>query len=314
MKTSGGAARRLVSHTAIYLACLAAFEAHAQSICSVPIVVSDTQCTVTPGTTLTAGASQTGVSASGATGVVTANGITINLTGAGATGAFAQNGALVTTDNTLVDTTATTAATIVNQFGLRAIGSGSRITGTLTQILIGPPASGAANNLHGVSAEGGASIELTDATVSALGGANSLDSNAVQATGAQSRVALTRGTLQTASRGAFGAAALDGGAVTLTGTTVTTTGVQNVTTLQGSHALYANGSNSRVTATGVNVLVSGTLANAFRADNRGVVEAIGSTLATTASGTAADPAAVARAATGGRVLISQRSKMSGRGQ
>lgn len=315
MKTNRhGVARRLVRHTAIYLACLSAFGAHAQSTCSVPVVVSDTQCTVTPSTTLNAGASQTGVSASGTSGVVTANGITINLTGAGATGVAVQNGALVTTDNTLVDTTATTAATIANQFGLRAIGAGSRITGTLTQILLGPPASGAANNLHGVSAEGGGSIDLIDASVSALGGANSVDTNAVQATGAQSRVTLTRGTLQTASRGAFGAAALDGGAVTLTGTTVNTTGLQNTTTLQGSHALYANGTGSRITANGISASVSGTLADALRADNGGVIEVIGSTLATIGSGTAADPAAVARATTGGSLLISQGSTLSGSGQ
>jgi len=312
--TRHGATYRMLPHTVIYLACVSAFGANAQFTCSVPVAVSDTQCTVTPGTTLTAGASQTGVTASGPSGAVTANGISVNLTGAGATGVAVQNGALVTIDNTLIDTTATTAATITNQFGLRAIGAGSRITGTLTQILLGPPASGAANNLHGVSAEGGASIALVDASVSALGGANSVDTNAVQALGAQSQAVLTRGTLQTASRGAFGAAAFDGGAVTLSGTTVTTTGAQNTTTLQGSHALYANGAGSRVTANGVNASVSGTLADTLRADNGGVIEAIGSTLATIGSGTAADPAAVARATTGGSLLISQGSTLSGSGQ
>jgi len=307
-------ALHLLPQAALYLACLAAFPIQGQSVCTVPVNVTDMQCAVATGTTLTAAASQTGVIASGSSGAVTANDITINLTGAGATGVLVQNGALVTVDNTLVDTTSTAAATVTGQSGLRAIGVGSRITGTGTMVSLGPPASSLSSNLSGVSAEAGASITLTNATISALGLTNGLDNTAARAVGAGSVVTLTGGSLSTASRGAFGAAALDGGAVSLSGTTVTTTGIQNVTTLQGSHALFASGANSRITANLVTASVSGTLTNAVRSDQGGVVEVIGSTLSTSGAGNLNDNAAVARATSGGSLIISEGTTITGNGQ
>jgi len=187
---------RLLPRTALFLACLSVLPTHAQVVCDTPpVAVDNTQCTVTPGTTLPAGAAQVGVSATGAEGAVTANGITIALSGAGATGVLVKNGALVTIDGSTVDTTSTTAATILNQVGVRANGIGSRITGTDAIVTIGPPASGAASNLRGVAAEDGASITLADANVSVLGGANSLDSVGVQASDAGSSIAMSGGTI-----------------------------------------------------------------------------------------------------------------------
>lgn len=306
---------RLLPRTALFLACLSALPIRAQFVCDTPpVAVDDTQCTVTPGTTLPAGAAQVGVDASGVDGVVTANGITIALSGAGATGVLVQNGALVTIDGSTVDTTSTTAATILNQVGLRANGIGSRITGTDAIVTIGPPASGAASNLRGASAEGGASITLTNANLSILGGTNSLDSVGVQATDAGSSIIMSGGSIQTASRAAFGAAAVNGGLVTLDGTAITTTGVQNVTTLQGSHALYARDANSRVVATGVTATVSGNFANAARADLGGVVETrTGTTLSTTGPGNVTNPTAAARATTGGSLVIGSGTTLSGSG-
>jgi autotransporter family porin len=238
-----------------------------------PVVVSNTMCTETPGTTITVTpANAVGLNASGTLGQIVANSITDNLAAATTTGALAQSGAQILFNDSTLQTTATATAASAGQTGLRATGPGSNISSTNSLIRLGP-ANGTttANNLVGATADNGASLALFATTVQMLGGTGGASNFGLVANGAGSSIMATGTSVSTISRGSFGVLAQNGGAVTLgNGTQVTTTGAQNGTV--GSHALYASGAGSRIGATGVTVSTSGTSANAARAENGATID------------------------------------------
>jgi outer membrane autotransporter protein len=277
-----------------------ASQAAAQT-CPTPAVANGTQCLVTPGATVTAAANATGLSASAA-GALTADGVTENLTGANAVGALAQSGATISFDGSTLRTTST-AANASGQVGLRATGTGSRIEALGSNIAMAPGGTSTPANMRGVSAEAGGEVVLENTQVQVSGGSNAANNYAVQAVDAGSAVRITGGSVGTASRGAFGVLALNGGLVTLSGTQLSTTGAQNTTTLDGSHAIVARGAGSQVTGTGVSASTTGTLANLVRVDDGGSVTLENSQLRHTGSGNAAAAAAAVRVTSGGSVRL-----------
>lgn len=270
-----------------------------------PVFVDGTATTVPPGSIITVTSAATpGLHAINPGGQITANGITINL-GPGPTvprtyiGAQAEAGGVISLDGTTISTVQ--AAT--GQRGIVISGAGSQITGTGTIIQIGLTTT-ASDNL-GVLVNGG-SVTLTNATVQTAGGVNGIGNHAIQATGADSSVTLTGGSVSTGARGSFGAVAQDGATITLEGgTQITTTGAQNTAGSIGSHALYATGSGSEINATGAVLSTSGLFASGARAELGGTISLIGSSIATSSTSSAdTDPASGARALSGGQLVIS----------
>lgn len=301
------ASRALIRST-LFLAIASALPAYAQT-CPTPLVVVDAACTVTTGTTVNVAGSGIGASASGASTTVTGESITLNLTGAGATGVLSQAGALVSLDKSTVETTSI-GALAANQFGLRAIGAGSRITGFNTFVLLNP-ITGTSANLHAVSAENGGFITLRDSGAHAQSNGGT-GGNALQAIGSGSRIVFEQGDIVTGAPGAFGAVALSGGRIDVTNAVLTTTGTASGT--QGSHGLVASGAGSLTVGSGVNGQVFGTFTNVLRADAGGEVQASASSLTSRGSGNTLNPAAVARATSGGTVRVSAGSTLTATGQ
>ncbi len=275
-----------------------AAQAHAQN-CLTPIVATATVCTVPEGTAVTVAANGTGVTAS-SNAFIQANGISETLTGANAVGVLSQSGSLVRFNGSTVTTTST-AGNASGQIGLRAVGAGSRIEGSVgPSVVMAPGGSSSPANLRGVSAEGGALVALEGALVDVRGGSNVLNNYGVQAVGTGSEVRLTSGgSINTFSRAAFGALALDGGLLTLDGTQITTGGAQNTTTLDGSHSVVVRGAGSRANLQNLAASTTGTLANAVRVDGGGAASVTGSQLSQSGNGNIPDPAAVIRVTSGG---------------
>ncbi|WP_158982993.1 autotransporter outer membrane beta-barrel domain-containing protein [Lysobacter panacisoli] len=248
----------------------------------------------------TAGA--TGLAASGATGQIVGNGITVNLGAANTSGAWAQSDASISFNSSTLATTAVGAAAN-GQIGSRASGTGSEVLASGATLTLAP-ASGTTSNMRGASAESGGAVALINTSVLVRGGVNGLGNYGVQAIGAGSSLTMTGGSIDTSSRGAFGALAQDGGLITLSGTQITTAGAQNTTTNAGSHAMTATGPNSRIAGTNVVATTSGTLANLARADAGGTVELISSQLTNNGAGNVLNPAAAARITSGGIFRIS----------
>ncbi|MGY3618842.1 autotransporter outer membrane beta-barrel domain-containing protein [Bradyrhizobium sp. USDA 10063] len=286
--------------------------AAAQVVCPSPAVVTNSSCTVPPGTIITVTpANAIGLNASGAAGQITANGITENLAAAATTGALAQSGSTIFFNGSMLQSTATVAANANNQTGLRATG-GSTINAVDATIRLSPMnAAGtaflASTNMVGARADDGGKLFFnntsitTQATTGAAVGAN----HGLVATGAGSEISFTGGSVSTlVSRGSFGALAQGGGTIKLDGTQVTTTGAQIVATSTGSHGLVATGAGSKINATGVTVSSSGMFANAVRAENGGSVSLISSSISTSGVGSDSFPSAAARAVAGGTLQIS----------
>lgn len=276
--------------------------------CPSPIVVSDGQCNVQPGTTVTVAANAVGVSApSGA--IIHANGITDNLAGANATGLLAQGESIINFNGSALRTTST-AGNASGQIGVRSVGVGSQIAVVGSSIQLSPGGTSSPANLRGVSAEGGALVTLDATDVQVRGGSNALNNYGMQALGVGSEVRMSGGSVDTSSRGAFGVLAQDGGLVTLTGTQITTGGAQNTITNDGSHAIVARGAGSRINGQNVVANTSGTLANVVRADSGAAVALSGSQLSHTGNGNVTFPAAAIRVTTGGQFILTGTSTIS----
>lgn len=273
----------------------------AAQTCPTPPVANNTQCTVAPGSTVSVAANGTGLGATN-TGELTADGITVNLTGANATGAFAQAGGTISFDGSDLRTTSTAAAAS-GQSGLRAVGAGSQVEAIGSTIVMAPGGTSTPANLRGASAENGGVIVLTNTTVQVTGGGNAANNYGVVALGNGSALRMSGGSVSTSSRGAFGALAQDGGTLTLDGARISTAGLQNTTTLDGSHAIVARGSGSSVSGSRLVVESSGTLANLVRVDDHGSVILADSQLSSTGSGNVANAAAALRVTSGGQLRV-----------
>lgn len=273
----------------------------AAQTCPTPAVATaGGECTIPTGTVVVVAANATGASAQ-STGYIIADSIIENLGGANAVGAYAQSGGRISFNASTVRTVSTAAAAS-GQIGLRANGAGSAITSSGAVITMTPTGTSTPANLRGVSAEAGGQISLDNAQIQVTGGSNALNNHAVVATGAGSVIELTSGSISSSSRGAFGAAALDGGLITLNGTTISTAGAQNTTTQDGSHAILARGAGSRVTGQGAVVTTTGTLANLVRVD-AGTVSLSDTLLSHVGAGNVLNPAAGVRVTSGGTLTL-----------
>lgn len=273
--------------------------------CPSPVVVSNTQCTVpTTAVINVTPAGATGLAASGASGAITANGVTLNLAAGSTvtttTGALAQSGSTIDFNGSTLKTTSTTTATSANHLGLRATGAGSTINAIGSSVTLGPPnGTTTANNMTGVAADTGGSLVLQGTDVSMLGGAAGLNNNALVATGTGSQISYSNGAITTKSRTSFGALAQGGGSVILNGATVTTTGA-GTAVIAGSHALFATGAGSQISGSNDTINVSGQQASGVRAESGGTVSLSNSSMTSTSTAAAdTDPSSAARALSGG---------------
>lgn len=276
--------------------------------CPAPPAVNNTQCVVAPATTLNVtSANAIGLNAAGPLGLITGNGITVNLGAATTTGALAQSGSTIQFNGSTLATTATTTATSAGQIGLRASGTGSTINANGASITMGPPnGTTTASNMVGATAQAGGALNLTNMTLQTLGGVNGLTNHGLIATGTGSAITFSGGSVATRSRGSFGALAQAGGIITLgNGATITTTGVQNTVGPVGSHGLIATGAGSRITGTDITVNTSGLLASGARAELGGVVSLTGSSITSSSNASVdTDPSSAARALSGGILNLS----------
>jgi autotransporter family porin len=280
----------------------------AAQVCPSPIVVNNTACTVAPGTIVTVSpANAIGQNASGPLGQITANGITDNLGAATTTGALAQTGATIFFNGSTLTTTATTTATSAGQTGLRSTGTGSTINATGSSVTIGPPnGTTTANNMVGATAENAGGLNLTNTTIRMLGGGNGLNDHGLLATGVNSFINFSGGSISTISRNSIGAWANSGGIISLTnGAQITTTGVLSAGVSPfGSHALLATGAGSQVSGTNIAVNVSGISASGARAESSGAISLTGSTITSSSTSAAdTDPSSGARALSGGLLTL-----------
>lgn len=293
---------RAVSFAVLMFVGYVSTSAQAQ-VCPSPAVVVDATCVVPAGTTITVTpANAIGLSASGVSGQITASGINLNLGAVTTTGGLAQSGAAIIFDGSTLATSATTTATSNGQVGLRAVGSGSSISGSGSTIRVGPSNGATASNLRGAIAESGAHIALTNTFLQMLGGTNGAANYGLHATGTGSQISFLGGSISTLSRGSFGVLAESGGTVTLgNGAQVTTTGVQIVgPPIVGSHALFATGAGSHIIGADISLSVSGLAASAARADNTGAVSLTNSSIVSTSTSSSdADPSSAVRVLSGG---------------
>lgn len=273
--------------------------------CPSPAMASDLSCTVPPGTLLqVTPAGATGLSASGTSGQIIADGVTLNLAAATTTGALALQGASISFNSGLATTTsAATAAT--GQTGLRASGAGSSISATSATLDL-TPASGNSLNMRGAQADAGGALTLSGTEVVVTGGANGTGNYGLVATGAASQINFNGGSVSSNSRGAFGVLAENGGVVNLSGgAQITAAGTTNATTLAGSHALYATGAGSQISATGISASTSGLNASAALADTGATLILVSSAFSNSAASNNDNfPSAGVRALNGGKVVMS----------
>lgn len=273
--------------------------------CPSPAVANNTSCTVPPGTIKTVNAAApVGLNASGPSGQITADGITLNLAAASTTGALALQGASISFNGSTATTTSVAAAA-TGQIGVRASGAGSTVSATGASLDL-TPASGNSLNMRGAQADAGGVLALTNTTVLVTGGANGTGNYGLVATGPGSQIGFSGGSVSTNSRGAFGVLAENGGVVNLSsGAQITTAGTTNATTLAGSHALYATGADSQINATGISASASGLNASAALADAGGKLVLTSSSISNSgASNNDNFPNAGVRALNGGSVVMS----------
>lgn len=156
---------------ALALTCWFATPAHSAGICPSPALANNTDCTVTPGSTLTVTpAGSTGLSANGAAGQIIGDGITVNLGAATTTGAMALTGAVISFNSSVVATTSVGAAA-TGQVGVQASGVGSTVSASNATIDL-TPNSGTSLNMRGATADSGGTATLSNTTVQVTGGAN----------------------------------------------------------------------------------------------------------------------------------------------
>ncbi|QJR10092.1 hypothetical protein DSM104443_01144 [Usitatibacter rugosus] len=287
-----------VRHALVFISAAAfSLAAHAQ-VCPTPAVLVGGTCTVPPGTTITANALNPIALNASATGVMTANGITVNLAAANTLCALAQTAATITFSGSTATTTSVGAAAN-GQNCMRATGLGSAINATGATINMLP--TGTVANMVGVLADTQAAITLANTAVSMSGG-NGASDYGLRAT-TLGTITFMGGSVSTNARGGFGVFA-DGGTISLPGgTTVTTAGAQIAASSTGSHGLNATGAASTITASAVTVNTSATLGSAAYAEAGGTVSVTGSALSTTGAGNTNFPAAGARAVSGGQLQV-----------
>lgn len=283
-------------------------------VCPTPAVVNGTQCTVPLGSTVTVTpGGAIGLDASGAGGVINANGVTLNLPAAATIGARAQAGASIFFDGGFVTTTATTTATAAGQIGLQAIGAGSLISSFGFQGTLGPPnGTTVANNLIAVNAQSGGTIRLLAPFITMLGGAGGLNNHGLVSDGAGSLIEVAGGTVLTRSRASFGALAQNGGTVALDQTIISTIGV-GTALIAGGHALFATGSGSLITGSDLTLSTTGNFSSPVRAEDGGAIRLTGGTITSSATSSAdTNPAAGVRVVFGGSISLTGTSiTMSG---
>ncbi len=280
---------------------LAAGPVTAQVCPAGPVSVNGTACTEPPGAVINVNSASTpGLSAINPGGSITGTGVRINL-GPGAAplnyiGAQALVGAAIELDNSVI----VTAQAGTGQLGVLADGTNSTVSGTGLTITLGLGTT--VNDNIAVRAQNGGLARFTNAALTTNGGGNGNSNHGAVATGTNSTIVLSGGTVSTASRGSFGVEAVGGGTAILNGTTVTTTGANIVASATGSHALISDGAGSTISGTNVTLSTSGLQANGARAQNGGTVNLTGGTINTSStSGADTDPAAGVRALSGGQI-------------
>jgi outer membrane autotransporter protein len=243
------------------------------------------------------------LNASGAAGRISADSVTVNLAAATTVGAIALQGAAINFGASVIATTSVGAAA-TGQVGLQASGLNSTVSVTDTTIDL-TPSSGTSSNIRGATADSGGTVTLNNTTVQVTGGANGTGNYGLVSTGSGSQINATGGAVSTNSRGAFAALAQDGGAISLNGTQVTSAGATNASTLAGSHALFATGTASQITATGVTANASGLNSSAAMADAGAALNLLSSSFTNTGSSNNDNfPNAGVRAINGGQVVMS----------
>jgi autotransporter family porin len=274
--------------------------------CPTPAIVVGTTCTVPAGTTITVlTGAVPGLSAANPGGVIDANGVTINLGPNGVpadrsyVGERVIGGGVINFNGSTMNTLQAGSS----QRGLIATGIGSTVNASGSSIVVGFTST--SSDHVAILSEDGASIILTDTSVTMRGGAAGQRNHAIWAR-AGGAIAINGGSVSTQSTGSFGVHAQDGGIVTLSGgAQVSTTGGPITATNSGSHALYAIGTGSRIIGNGIVASTSGTRANTARAEGGGVINLISSQLTSSSAGLSdTDPGSALRAVTGGSVSIS----------
>lgn len=202
---------------------------------------------------------QIGLQASGAGSNVVATGATVRLTPASGTslnmrGAAADNGGLVTLNNTTVSVTG--GANGTGNYGLAATGAGSRIN------FSGGSVSTNSRGAFGVLADSGGTVNLSNgAQISSAGVQNATTlagSHALYATGSGSQINATGIAASTSGTNASVALADAGGSLVLTGSAFTNTGASNLDSTPNAGVRAINGgkivmsgSGSAITTTGL---------------------------------------------------------------
>lgn len=273
--------------------------------CPVPAAIAGAQCTIAPATIINVTpAGAIGANATGAGGEIIANSVTMNLGAASTIGALAQAGGAVTFNQGILATTATTTANAGGQTGLLATGAGSRIEARDADLTLGPPnGTTAASNMTGASAQAGGNLTLQNTRIIMLGGGAGLNNHALVSDAAGSLILGSNLTLATRSRSSFGVLAQAGGSVVLDNSIINTTGV-GTAAIAGGHALFATGAGSTITGTGLTINVSGNFSSPVRAEAGAAVSLTNSIVTSSATSAAdTDPAAGARAISGGSVTL-----------
>lgn len=298
--------RRLSLLSVVTATCLAWLMGPAEAQpCPVPAAITGAQCTIAPATIINVTpAGAIGANATGVGGEIIANSVTMNLGVASTIGALAQAGGAVTFNQGILATTATTTANATGQTGLLATGAGSRIEARDSDLTLGPPnGTTAASNMTGASAQAGGNLTLQNTRITMLGGAAGLNNHALVSDGAGSLILGSSLTLATRSRSSFGALAQAGGSVLLDNSIINTTGV-GTAAIAGGHALFATGAGSAITGTGLTINVSGNFSSPVRAEAGAAVSLTNSIVTSSATSAAdTDPAAGARATSGGSVTL-----------
>lgn len=216
-------------------------------------------------------ASETTVTSANGVGLSTGShdGDNVKLNAAGSTGVQAGMGTTVHFDHGAVTSGATTATAAAGQTGIKAKDGGA-VQGNGSSVQLVPTTSTnaaiTANNLTGVSADSGGTVELRNSTVSVGGGAKGNNNQGLFAKGLDSLINFIGGAVDTLSWGAFGVHAEQGADVRLSdGATVTTTGANS--TSSGSHALKAEGDGSHISGSDIAITTSGAYANGARSEN-----------------------------------------------
>jgi outer membrane autotransporter protein len=220
-----------------------------------------TTCTLAPGTVIDVPTGGVGMSAAGATGVLTAHGVTVNLNGTGTIAARAQSGSLITSNGITVNSLAGGG---VN--GLIATGAGSRVQAANVAITLN------GSGGFGAQAAAGGTVSITAGSIVTQGtqqqGLAALNGSTLTATNVDVTTTATGGI--NSARAAF--ASGPGSTVTITGGSLTTTGTGASGEVPHAVAAIAgNAGGNTLTTTGTNIRSMGDGAFGVVADNGGLV-------------------------------------------